>query len=387
MAIGAGDYSAIQLASKRESTFGTVPTGNYKILNLVDEGLRGNPGTATSEEATSDRLPNQSKRVSLDGGGPIQFDLRLGDQADDFFEEAMCNTFSTPLAISSTAISFAASDNSMNGTGLFGSLVPNQVIRLGGSAEDNNGDVLVVSATANKVVLGWITVTDESAGPTITVTGSYLQHGSQKLSRTVQRRHTDFSTKPYQVYAGQRVNTLGARFTFRELIRMSAEFMGLMPAIRTGTPAASGYDAADTGESLDVSNNMSLHRYDGTIGGNIRSVEFNWSNNMEYVPVAQTPSPDDVSLGDITLSGSYSAYVTDAAAILDDAYNHEAVSLSWSIQPAAGGAYFFVLPRVKFTESGDTPKSGKRGPCMLDLSWEAERSAGNQILVISKHAA
>lgn len=388
MAINPGDYSAIQLAKKRESTFGTPPSGNYKVMNLLpDEGLRGNPGTVRSEEARNDRLPNQRKRVSLDGGGAFNFNMRLGAQFDGFLEEGMCNTFSTPLAISSTAISFQASDNSMNGTGLFGAIIANQILNLGGSASGNTGYVRVVSATANKVILAWLTVTDESVGPTITVTGSALTHGSQKLSATYQRRHTDFSTDPYQVYAGQMVNTLGVVFNFRELIRVSTELMGLMPGARTATPVASGYDTEDTGEVLDVSNNMALHRYDGTISANIRSVEFNWNNNLEYVPVAQSASPDSISLGDISLAGRYSVYVVDGSDLLDDAYADTPVSISWSVQPIDGGAYFFVLPRVKFTQPGDTPKSANRGALMLDLDWEAEPDANNQILVVSKHAA
>lgn len=388
MALGAGDYSAIQLSSKRESTFGTAPSGNYKTLNLLSEGLAGNPGTVRSEEARSDRMPSQRKRVSLDGGGAFSFDLRFGAQFEAFLEEGLCNAFGSVLAISSTGITFTASDNSLNGTALFGAILPNQIILIGGAGTGgNNGYARVVSATANKVIVSWLTITDEAAGATVTITGSALVPGSTKLSRTYQRYHSDFSTEQYQAYRGQLANTLGMMFGFRELIKVDVGLMGLMPDARTGTPVASGYDAVDAGEVLDVSNNMSLHRYDGTLSGNIRKVNFDWNNNMEYVPVAQTPSPDDISLGDVSLGGQYEVYVLDAADLLDDAYADTPVALSWSVQPAAGGAYFFTLPRVKFNQPGDSPKSAKRGPCVLTLDWEAEPDDNGQIFVVSKHAA
>jgi hypothetical protein len=108
---------------------------------------------------------------------------------------------------------------------------------------------------------------------------------------------------------------------------------------------------------------------------------------MEYVPVAQTPSPDDISLGDIDLTGRFSAYVLDGAAFLDDAYDDTEVALTWSVQPATGGAYFFHIPVLTFNEVGDQGKSAARGPCMVDLNWEAEEDSAGQILYVSKHAA
>jgi hypothetical protein len=388
MPLGALDYSALQMAYAIESTFGTAPGGNYKVLNLSDENIKGNPTKQRSGTAKSNRLKGKRKRLAVDGGGPINFNMLFGTQFEDMLGLALCSTWSTPLAISSTAISFVASDNSINGTGLFGSVTVGQVIKIGGAATGgNNGFALVVSATADKVVVAWLTITDEAAGATVTVTGSVISKGATKRSATFQRRHTDASTKPYQIITGNRLNTLGLRFNFREFITATAEFMGLMPGPRTATPAASGYTTEDLGEDLDVSNNMKLFRYDGAISGNVRGVELNWANNMEYVPVAQTPSPDDISLGDIDLTGRFSAYVLDGAAFLDDAYDDTEVALTWSVQPATGGAYFFHIPVLTFNEVGDQGKSAARGPCMVDLNWEAEEDSAGQILYVSKHAA
>jgi hypothetical protein len=108
---------------------------------------------------------------------------------------------------------------------------------------------------------------------------------------------------------------------------------------------------------------------------------------MEYVPLAQQQAPDDVSLGDITLGGRMEAYVTDGAAFLDDAYADAEQPLTWSVQPAVGGAYFFHIPAMQFNQVGDQAKTAKRGPCVIALDWEANEDAAGQILYVSKIAA
>lgn len=368
--------------------YGVLLAGaSMRLLNLATESIQGKPEIKRSEESTSDLLPGEMKRVGTKSDGSITCDLRLGPQLDEFIEEGLGDTFSTALAISSNAISFAAVDNSFSGAPL-SAVVVNTWIKIGGTGgvAGNRGDAYVLSKpTSTKCILMGLAIADESASATVTVTGQYVRNGVKSLSSTYERKHTDRTTTPFQAIPGCLTNGLQMSFSARELIKVTVNVVGLFPLDESAsTVGLSAATAADVGESMDMSTNMRAFRQNGVLSGNIKMFDFNLQNNFEEVPIGQQTDPDGYSPSVKALTGNIEGFLRDGEARRALMYNFSEMDFHFAKKPAAGGTYYFSFFRCKSTNAGDVPKESRTGPGMLKCSWEAMRHANGFWMQVCK---
>lgn len=375
-----GDLSRIALRKRREVTYGVFDAGSMRTLNIATEALKGATTIKRSAVGKSNRLPGPRRKVAVSGAGNVVVDLTYGVQMDEFLEEAFCSTFTTALAISSSAISFAAADNSINGTALFAAVVAGTWIRVKVTGATPSGwtsqYVFVVSKPSNdKLIVAYQTLANLAAGPTITIVGSHLRNGTTLLSSTYERDNADLTTDRYQAYRGQVVSSMELRFNFEEIIQATFNLTGLGPDAVSSTSIASpavAVAAESMATIMDVSNNMRAFRSNGSLDGNIKSLTLTLNNNSEYIKLAQQLNPDGISLGVAALSGTLEGYLVDTSARRDLAYDDDPDNLHWFTTDDAGDTYVWTIFRAFYSDMGDVPKSGNQGPVPFALAFEAD---------------
>lgn len=407
------DQSAIRLRKKREmvndrSLYGTPITGSSpRVLNFVDESLKGSPEFRRSGIGKPSQLPGPRRRVHQGSAGSITLELIPGAQTDEFIEEGMNEEFSSALGISATTISAAASDNSLNGSGgsEFANVEPGQWIQLDGmSTAANNTDgasgrpygAMVLSKPSDaKIILAYHTLTDESAGATVTVEGEYCRNGTKPISSTYERDQSDATTDRYQHYPGVMVTGIDFQFTFNEICRMVCNLTGMSPrgfidpASETGSGKAntsiwngqSDVTETFTRKVTDMSNNVRAFRDGGALSGNIKAFNVSHELNVEPIQAGMTLDPQGQSLGTKGLSGALSGFLIDADGRVAKAWGSTPTDFHIMVIPDAGvfgaGVPIYVLTvfEAVFSEMGDSTKTANTGPSMLDLTWEGNESA------------
>lgn len=366
-----------------ESLYGVTPaTGTPKTYHLVSEQHKGKRTTKRSQTAKSNRLPGPVKSVMIEGEGGFNFEVAPGAQMDEVIEMGVCNTWSTPLAISAITISFVASTNKMldSGNG-FTNIQAETWITIAGAAETENvGDAWVAVKTSNgDITLAFITLADETAGATVTVTGKHVRNGTKFISTTVQREHTKLTTDRYQSYKGFVGNELEVKMSFEEIITATLSGMSKGPTGVASNTSVWGVRTPSAAESIadtlsDSSNNMRFFRVNGVLDGNVSEFSWKLANNVQKIPACQVDRPIGQSLGTAALTGTLNGYLVDADGRHDAAFNHTPQTFHVAIIPTAGPRYYITIWRAKFNELGDSPKESNEGPANLNYTWEAEES-------------
>jgi hypothetical protein len=115
MAINQG--SRLRTAYIAETTWGTTPaTPTFKNLRLNRNSLRGNKGTATSDEIRDDRNVVDEIVLSRSAGGSIEAEFSYGS-FDDLIEACLMGTWTTNvLKVGSTLRSFTIEETSEVGS-------------------------------------------------------------------------------------------------------------------------------------------------------------------------------------------------------------------------------------------------------------------------------
>lgn len=399
-ALVTGDFSRIALRKRREtvgdrSLWGTWDPGALRTLNLISEGLEGNPEDKRSGTSMPTRHPGPSRRVAVTGGGQLAIEMVYGPAFDELLEDALFNTWSNPLAISSNQIQFVASGNKIIDAGssgaLFTSVVPGTWVKIGGHSQSwTDNFAYVVSKAANEVVLAYQTVTNAAAGATITITGSHLRDGSQFISNWYEREYLDFTNDRFQSYPGQVVQSIEMMFTFEEMVKATLALTGMGPlAPQASSQSLVSFTAADDVAAglMDVSNNMRAFRSNGALYGNVKDFKFTLNNNTEYIKLGQGLQPAGISLGTANLSGQLDGYLVDAdgrrARAFSNSYDNFHLRCSNDL-----GTYFLTLFKARYKKLGDKGKSAASGPTPFETPFECDFDAAtNCWLQFCKFAA
>jgi hypothetical protein len=397
------NLSRIQLRKRREVTYGVVDVGQPRVLNIVTEGLQGQPTWVRSAMATAQQLPGPRRRVHVAGAGPVAVELTPGAQMDEFIEEGLGGTFAGDLNISAVTISAAAADNSLNGSGgsEFANVLPGMWVRVLGFSlvPGNNTDGLsgrpyaarVLSKPSNaKIILQYHTLADEIAGPTVTVDGNACRNGTALLSSTIEREHADAATDKFQHYPGQVCAQMEMALAFNEILRATMTYQGKGPRGAAGeasgkSPLSVWDGQTDITEAMhstvtDASNNLRAFREGGTLSGNLRNLSFTHNLNVEPVMLGMVTEPDCQSLGTKALTGSLAGYLLDADGRIQTAFGASKTDLDVMVIPDASafGAgvpiYVLSLFQVQYNELGDVPRSAQTGSAVTEFGFECNES-------------
>jgi hypothetical protein len=352
-----------------------------QLVNLISENIEEKPETKRSEEGTADLLPGQLKKVGEKSEGSLSFELRPGKQLDDFLQVGMMRAWTNELNITSNAVTFAESDNSISGAALT-NIAARTWIRLGRDGmeegDPNTGDAWVLSKpTATKAILAYLALEDEAPGEDVWIRGKRTWNGVDPYSVMFERKHTDKPTNPFQAIPGFLFNSMQMTFTAKEIVKVEISGMGLWPlddaALSIANPVAPL--GADTGEVLDVSNNLIGFRQNGVLNGNFRQFSFQVQNNYEEIPLGSQTEPDGYSPGVKALTGNFDGYLTDGEQRRDLARKFQDIEIHFGKHTSLAdkATYYFTFFKLKSTGGGRSPKENKTGPGMIKCPWESDK--------------
>lgn len=339
-----------------ESTDGTNPGGDKQLLNFTSTTLGKTNESTESKFIRSDTNRAGVIRTGINASGDLGIELQYGGY-DAFLEAALRGTFSTALAVNGTTISAAASDNSFNGSGgsEFANAVAGQWVKVSGFATTgNNGWARVVSRTNSKIVVSGLTLTNESAGPTVTIKGSVCKNATTKKSFTIERHFQDITK--YILLTGMRVSELALNFSTAAIAEGSISFLG-MNGTASGSSGFSGTTAAATTPSMNTVDNIKAIYIDGVLATtDFTNLDFTISTNSEALKAIGSLPSTAVRQGSISVSGTIGEYFEDTV-LLNKSYNFTPIDLAIVTEDSAGNGYIWHFPETYIT-TGNPDNTG-----------------------------
>lgn len=376
----------------KEVTFGTTPaTPTLLDTRYTGESFNYNISNIVSEEIRSDRMVSDLIQVSADASGDVNVELSYGSY-DDFIEGAMADVFAADIGISGSDIT------ATTGTDLFTSastdfvaagLVVGQWFRVGGFTDTTINKyykVIAVVALQVDVVAGSIPAT-EAAGNTVTMDGAMIRNGIVESSFSMQKHIQDATVPTFINFFGTRVGGMALTFATGQILTGSFSLMALGATVSTSQIAgATVTPVGSTGVLNAVDNVAEIYEDDALSASNFSNLTLNVSNNLRAQDAIGSLAHVGIALSRLEVTGDISIYFEDNVTY-EKYINATQFSLSFRVQDAAGNAYIFTLPAVKF-ESGNVVSGGLDQDIVLEASWRAiADSVTNCMIQIDRVAA
>lgn len=372
-----------QVAWIEESSYGVPPSSDLTYLRFTGESFERQANIVESDEVTSDGQIVDQILTSYRGGGDVSCEFL--STAYDTFLRASCRSsaWSSAVTVTSTAISAAASDNSINhASSGFGSIVAGQWVKVSGFATaGNNGYFKVRTATSAKLVVEGKTLVNESASPSVTVKmGAQVVNGTSFASFAFERKHNDLSNI-YVHAKGQYLDGFDINLTAGEKATINFKFKGKSVENAAAAMTTGSYTAAPTTSPINVVDNcLSIMT---TISGSTyaayatRSLQMSVTNQLREQNEAAAGSPAGYNWGQLQVTGQMANYKSTSGA-LSKFGSHSKISLAFVLEDAAGNGYVFEIPSAKITKA-TAPIGGKNSDVMDDVAFAAYRDASEGV--------
>ncbi len=365
----------VQISYVKENDWGeTPPSPTMKLYRDTADTLSHNTTTTTSQELRADRQITDLILTSSEPGGTIDSELSF-ENNDTFFESAFFNTWNE-LSITGTDI--AADGNTFTGTFTETPIIGQFILVDGFTNEENNGLFKVVSADSTTITVVE-TLATEPAGNSITIKGDTLTDGTNMVSLTVERYHSDLPY--YFTYRGMVVNTMSMTINASEIITTSFDFIG-KDTVGSETTTVSGYEPAPSYDVMTAITNVgdvyinSMPFSDDIL---IKSCDFTLNNNIRGLDALSHLGNADIVEGSIELTGTLSTYFKTGD-LFNKFIDNEAVSLDFTLEDG-DNKYVLSFPKVKFSADRiDTP--GLNQDVMEDLEFQAINDPNSNRTVI-----
>lgn len=372
------DSNRTQISYIEEVTWGTTPGSPAMAeLRLTSESLIKNISNIVSQELRSDRQVTDLIQVSKEASGDINFELSYGTY-DNLLESALFSDWSTPLSVSASVISAAASDNSYNrasGSFVSDGITVGQWIKVAGFTGNtaNNGYSRVVSVVALKIVVTGITLVDDAAGETVTITGSYLRNAVTPKSFTIEKGFLDATE--YFKFVGMIVNSFSLNVEAQQVVTGSFGFMGKDGTL-SATPLDASITAANTNEVMNAIGNVGSIKEGNTevtSPNYVRSVSIALSNNLRQQYAVGSDSLIGIGAGKCDVTGTINTYFGNSD-VMDKFIAGSQTSIDFRISDAAGNTYIFDMPQVEF-DSANVVAQGQDQDVFAEMNYRAMRDA------------
>ncbi len=363
--------SLAALSYVEETEWGVTPAATFNDLRWTGESLAQSTTSEVSAEVRPDRQVPDVIRTDVEVAGDVNVELSYGAY-DDLFAGAFMADWSSALGVTGTDISTDAGDNSINSAGgALGAVLPGQWIKVDGFTNGaNNGYFQATSVTANKVVVAGGTLVVEVAGPSVTIDGSTLRNGTTSKSFTLEKSFSDVSE--FVAFSGMRISSLNLTADTGALITGAISFQGKSTTVGDATLSSGPANAAAGNPVLNAIDNITGFRVgDGSQSFEITSHNFTVDNTLRAQKAQGSLGSVGIGLGTLNVTGAVSAYFEDRA-LYEKHLNWETSSFSYRIVDAAGNAYVFTFPALKFSE-GNPVAGGKDQDIMAEMSWTAYR--------------
>lgn len=372
-----------------EATWGVTDSIAGTLVRITSETLTQETEFQASQELRSDRAVPRGARTNIQAAGDINFEMSYGNL--DLLISGLCGASAWPstTTVTGTDISAAASDNSYNSAGSgFPAFVAGQMIRTSGftGTAANNGWARVVTATASKIVVEGITLTDDAAGESVTIGGTrLLGNGTTKVSYTSEKGFQDITQ--FISLTGLRPGTFSLNMEVNSLITGSMGFLGKSAAITQATVFTGSATAAPTNDVMNVVDDFEKIIEGGSELTGVTAFSFTVNNNLRQKPALGQLGGTDIGLGSVNVEGSLTAYFENEVQY-EKYLNRTETDIAVAIEDQAGNGYGFSFPAVDFVSGGEVVNRGINSEVVAVLPWQAHYNATyNEMYSISRVAA
>lgn len=366
-----------------EVTYGTTPaTPTFTDIRHTGVTLALTKTNLSSEELYEDRQVRVDRHGVKQVGGDVNTELSYGT-FDKFWESLMQSTFGTGETVTDTTISAANSDNSLNDSNSgFGSFSAGDLISVSGftgASTTANTDMVIVSATSAKIVVSGVTLIDDAAGESVTITQyDTLLVGTTRKSFSGLRDFSDITTGRYFLYTGLEVNALTLNATPDSIVTANWTFLGKDQTTSDSGPSGSTIGTATTTDVFDS--------FSGTIQDNnadiaiVTAMDLTIENGLEARFVIGSNTTLLPTVGRAMISGNITVYFEDTA-LYNKFVNETSSSLNFSFNDAAGNKMRFYLPSIKY--NGGQPDATGQGAITLSMPIKAlyDVTAGSTLAI------
>ncbi|WP_163998678.1 phage tail tube protein [Pyxidicoccus caerfyrddinensis] len=365
MASASGQRTAVRYVA--ESAFGVAAGTTFKALRFTDVGLNLAKATYQSNEIRADRHRVDLRHGMRSVGGDLGFELSVAT-FDDFLEAALGGTWQS---VTSGALSLEADadgDTYLRTAGSFltdGFLPGDEVAASGFTQAGNNGRARVVAVTALALTVDKA-LTDEAAGAgrTVALVGKRLKSGTVLRTFAVERAFTDVNQ--YLLYRGCAVDDFKLSVKPEEIVTGTFTFLG-KDMVQAGASHAASVTPPGTHSPFDAFTGSLMEG--GAVVANVTSLELDVSNGRSVKGVIGHNSPQEIHEGGFEVSGSLSAYFSDAT-LLNRFLDEEESSLELLLLDSNGTDFHRLrVPRLKYT--GGDLDNPKEGPVVQTLPFTA----------------
>lgn len=311
----------------QESTFGTAGAGPGQLLRRVNATLSLSKDVYQSQEIITSQQIRDARHGVRRVNGTLVGQLAAGAYKDFFeglFRQAW--TASTPSglsAVTSIASSSVGTFTKSGGGLLTSGLKVGDIFRWTGwtasgtdATANNNRNYRVVGLTDTVITVGTSTseavVTKTAGDPvTLTVVGKKLtipQSGQTNFSYTIEQQFPDADTAFYEVFTGNRIQSMSLSLPSTGMAQVSASVIGQTMVSQASAQYASP-TAANTRPSLVAVNG--LVRLNGTDVAIITGANITITSAMDAQPVVGSNFVPDIFTGTIGAQGSMTIYLKD----------------------------------------------------------------------------
>lgn len=373
------DSSQVEISYLEESTFGQVPNSGFTKVKHTGGTFGAVTQTTRSGEVRGDAQRGSAVRTGLEPNVTLNMELQ-GKVFDDFIKQLMRDTWSTAAAVSNTDIQADNTSSAFTSATVDWTtedITTGQWVYVQGfDTSGANGWFKVTSISASDLTVTPAPSDDtNSGGNTITVEGSYIRNGSNHNSMAMQLQHLDLSNK-FRLIKGARLGQWSLDLSSQSVITGSFELMGIDHTLETSAAGDGTVGAAPSVDPMNAVDHVTGVFLDGTkVSGEVANFTFsaNMNPRRKYsINSTTNPSPFDIGLGSLDLTGSLQMYLDDDVwSQLQDYLDFTKFDLAVSVVGTDGNGYVFHFPNVVRTnEPGNVPGPDEDVFANFDFSAE-----------------
>jgi len=348
------------LATEAEGNAVTF-TRNPRFTNtrITSESLNYAINTTTSQELRSDRQISDLVQTDASASGDLSFEFSA-NTFDEFlmgvlyYDNAAWPTETTLGGVAQTDISFTNATGVINWVtgGFSAALSAGDLIHISGATNTGNNGWAVVSEVTddNNIIVENLTLTDELAGASITITyNCHIYNGTTERSYTIERAHEDINQ--WFAFKGMIANQLSLNIASGSIVTGSFSFMGSETTLTQEPYSCGAGTAAPTTTVMNAVTNVA-NIYEGgtttTSGCFCQSLDFTINNNVRALNSIGSLYACDMGAGTISVDGNMQLYFVDETAY-NKFLNNTATSLMFTLEDSAGNSYAVSIPEIKFS--------------------------------------
>lgn len=348
--------SRTQIRIYKETSWGETPSTSNKMtdLNVVSESLSQQTASERSKNIRSDTNTSSVNRTGIMAQGDIGVEMNFGTGLDLLLAGVMRGAFATDAGVAAnTSVAAVASGNKFTSTAQFGNIQVGQWIKVSGFVTSGNNGFFKVTAKASssEITVAGATLTNESAGPAVTIKGSFLKNGTTDQSFLVEVERNDITSFKY--FTGMRIGQNQFSFAPNALVTGSFGLKGKKMFTATSTQGDGSPNAASTTRSMNaVDNIQGVYKGNALTTMDITNFSFTINPGLRDQPVIGNIANAGIGSGTISVQFSIEAYLEDKS-MLDEYLAFTQAAFSLVIQDAAGNAYVFDFPAAVPVQADD----------------------------------